>query len=164
MTFLRPYGRVVTDETSAKALTEDHYDTTDLVDTSPRHFSSHDRAQHRPDVTSLYYPLLCISNLSSLHPDDLHHLESQVCLRVPERSCLDEFLKVFFRYSHLFLPVINEADFWASYSSPTTGNKTDQVPIVLLSATPFVACNVSEPPQLPYSYIANCLLYCPLCI
>lgn len=131
------------DENSATALTEDYYGTPKLAETSPRQLSSHDRTQSRSDVTSLYYPFLCISNLSSLHPDDLNHLKSQECLRVPESSCLDELLKGFFRYAHLFLPVINEAEFWSAYNSPITGDKTNRVPIVLISAMLSAACNVS---------------------
>lgn len=131
------------DEDSATALTEEYYGTPKLAETRPRQLPSHDHTQARSDVPSAYYPFLCISNLSSLHPDDINHLESQGCFQVPESNCLDELLRGFFRYAHPILPVLNEAEFWSAYDSPITVGKANRVPVVLISAMLFVACNVS---------------------
>lgn len=130
-------------EDSVTAPTEEYYGTPKLAETRFRQLSSHEHTRARFGITSAYYPFLSITNLNSLHSDDVNHLQSQGCFRVPERSCLDELLRGFFRHAHSILPVINEAEFWFVYDPPSTGNRTNRVPIVLISAMLFVACNVS---------------------
>ncbi|KAL2204897.1 hypothetical protein CC79DRAFT_1370715 [Sarocladium strictum] len=134
------------DGDSAAALTKDYYDTPNIVKQGTRQSSSHDyiEAQTQPELTSTYHAFFCISNLGSLHPNDRNYLESQGCTRVPDSRCLDELLLAFFRYAHPILPVINEAEFWSAYESQTTGGMPVHVPLVLLSAMLFVACNYVE--------------------
>jgi hypothetical protein len=131
------------DEDSVTTQTEEYYGTLKLTETRPRQLSSRDHTQARSDITYAYYPFLCIGNLSSLHPDDVNYLESQGCFKVPESNSLDELLRVFFRYAHPILPVVNEAEFWSAYDSTNTDGKTNRVPVVLIVAMLFVACNVS---------------------
>jgi hypothetical protein len=133
-TVIEPLPSPKEDEDLPTFLTDETSETPKLAQSSPRH-------DHQPEITFADYPFLCISNLSALHTDDVNYLESQGCFKVPGSTFLDNLVRTYFRYAHLILPVINEAEFWSTYDS---AGKASRIPVILLSVMMFVACKVSS--------------------
>ncbi|KAH7199011.1 uncharacterized protein B0J16DRAFT_392959 [Fusarium flagelliforme] len=129
-TVIEPLPSPKEDEDLPTFLADDTLETPKLAQSSPMH-------DHSPEITFAYYPFLCITNLSSLHTDDVNYLESQGCFKIPESTFLDNLVRAYFRYAHPILPVVNEAEFWSIYDS---GGKAGRIPFILLSAMLFVAC------------------------
>lgn len=94
------------------------------------------------DVTFAHYPFLCVSHIPLMLPDDINYLDSQGCLRVPERRFMDELIKAYFRYVHPVLPVVDESDFGSAYYQLATGRTVTHVPVLLLQAMLFASCIV----------------------
>ncbi|WKT54483.1 hypothetical protein QSH57_005067 [Fusarium oxysporum f. sp. vasinfectum] len=97
-----------------------------------------------------YYQFLTIGNIHTIPYQDVNYLESQGCLHVPNRSILEVFLRSYFMHVHVFLPLIDEGDFWDMYSgSPTTndGSKTT-ASLLVLQAMIFSTCNFVPLPTL----------------
>jgi hypothetical protein len=95
------------------------------------------------DITYSYYPFLTISNLHNVMPQDVNHLESQGCLRIPTRAILDEFVQQYFLHVHPLLPFINEGDFWNLYCSQDSGGTGEKMSLLVFQAMLFSCCNVS---------------------
>ncbi|SCO92690.1 uncharacterized protein FRV6_16818 [Fusarium oxysporum] len=97
-----------------------------------------------------YYQFLTIGNIHTIPYQDVNYLESQGCLHVPNRSILEVFLRSYFMHVHVFLPLIDEGDFWDMFSgSPTTtdGSKTT-ASLLVLQAMIFSTCNFVPLPTL----------------
>jgi hypothetical protein len=62
------------------------------------------------------------------------------------RGLLNEFIREYFLHVHPNLPVINEADFWDTY----TNNRREPVPLILFQAMLFAACSVRSSATLRY--------------
>ncbi|UPL02901.1 hypothetical protein LCI18_013835 [Fusarium solani-melongenae] len=92
-------------------------------------------------VTFVYYRFLSVDNIHNMLPADLNYVESQGCLKVPERSALDQLVQQYFRYVHPILPLMDEADFWDMYYQQSTETPAVQIHLVLLQAILFAACN-----------------------
>lgn len=90
------------------------------------------------------YSFLTIGNLQDLPSEDLQFLDMQGCLQVPSRPILDEFIQQYFLHMHPLLPLVNEGEFWDTYST-SSRECTDKKKISLLvfQAILFSCCNVS---------------------
>ncbi|EWZ94015.1 hypothetical protein FOWG_06648 [Fusarium oxysporum f. sp. lycopersici MN25] len=139
-TVAKPLPASKEDKDLLAVLTDEYLGTPKLAEPLTRQSPSYNHSQARPEITFAYYPFLCINNLSSLHTDDINYLDSQGCFKLPESSCLDHLVRAFFHHAHPILPVVNEAEFWSIYDPLTSGGKTSRVPVILLSAMLFVAC------------------------
>ncbi|KAF5573689.1 cutinase transcription factor 1 beta [Fusarium pseudoanthophilum] len=128
------------DKTLPTVLTDEYSGTPKLGEATARQSPGHSLSQARVEITYAYYPFLYISNLSSLHLDDINYLDSQGCFKLPESSCLNHLVRAFFQHAHPILPVVNEAEFWSIYDPLTSGDKAGRIPVILLSAMLFVAC------------------------
>lgn len=97
-----------------------------------------------------YYQFLTIGNIHTVPPEDVNYLESQGCFHVPNPVFLDIFLRSYFMHVHLFLPLIDEGDFWDMQSdSPTTSDRPKATAsLLLLRAMLFAACNFVPFPVL----------------
>ena len=95
-------------------------------------------------VTFLHYPFLSVSNIHSMLPADINHVESQGCFRVPGRSVLGQLVQQYFRYVHPILPLMDEGDFWDMYHGRSTKIPAPNTHLVLLQAMLFAACTVSS--------------------
>jgi len=109
------------------------------------------------DITYSYYPFLTISNLHNVMPQDVNHLESQGCLRIPTRAILDEFVQQYFLHVHPLLPFINEGDFWDLYCSQDSGGTGEKMSLLVFQAMLFSCCNVSCPPTTA-EHRPNCVV------
>jgi hypothetical protein len=106
-----------------------------------------------------YYRFLTVGNIYTIPYQDVNYLESQGSLHVPNRPILDVFLRSYFMHVHVFLPLIDEGDFWDMYSgSPTaTGGSQTTVSLLVLQAMVFSTCNVCEDYNTTLS--SMCALY-----
>lgn len=156
-TVAKPLPASKEDKDLLVVLTDEYLGTPKLAEPLTRQSPSYNHNQARPEITFAYYPFLCINNLSSLHTDDINYLDSQGCFKLPESSCLDHLVRAFFHHAHPILPVVNEAEFWSIYDPLTSGGKTSRVPVILLSAMLFVACEVS-PQLITVRLFTNCAL------
>ncbi|KIA75428.1 hypothetical protein HK57_00072 [Aspergillus ustus] len=66
---------------------------------------------------------------------DLNLLQQRGCFSLPVRGLLNEFVREYFLHVHPNLPVINEADFWDTYTS----NRREPIPLMLFQAMLFAA-------------------------
>lgn len=113
------------------------------------------------EVTYSYYAFLELEDLWRLLPQDASYIELQGCLRVPKKTILDEFVKQYFLHVHPVMPLLNEGDFWETYSSPPTENsKTGKISMLVFQAMLFAACAVSADSQTFATVLANILEVC----
>ncbi|KAH7120514.1 fungal-specific transcription factor domain-containing protein [Dactylonectria macrodidyma] len=87
-----------------------------------------------------HYRFLVVSNLHAIPHQDVSYLEAQSCLHVPIRPILDVFLEKFFTHIHLFLPLIDEGDFWEMYSPNSHTANDDTTSLLVLQAMLFSSC------------------------
>ncbi|KAH7305444.1 fungal-specific transcription factor domain-containing protein [Stachybotrys elegans] len=101
-------------------------------------------------VLYLHYQFLTIGNIHTTPYQDVNYLESQGCLHVPNPSILEVFLRSYFMHVHVFLPLIDEGDFWDMYfgSPNTTDPPKTTVSLLVLQAMIFSASNFVPLPIL----------------
>jgi hypothetical protein len=89
-----------------------------------------------------HYRYLSAGNIHAIPHQDVTYLEAQGCLHVPIAPILDVFMSKYFAHIHLFLPLIDEGDFWDMYSQSSRSNNT--ISLFVLYAMLFTSCNVSQ--------------------
>ncbi|KAH7139733.1 hypothetical protein B0J13DRAFT_447921 [Dactylonectria estremocensis] len=87
-----------------------------------------------------HYRFLAIDNIHAIPHQDVSYLEAQGCLHVPTRPTLDVFLEKFFSHVHLFLPLIDEGDFWEMYTPNSHAPNKDTMSLLVLQAMLFSSC------------------------
>ncbi|KAL3456987.1 fungal-specific transcription factor domain-containing protein [Aspergillus heterothallicus] len=71
-------------------------------------------------------------------PDcDIQLLQQRGCLSIPTLEQLNELIREYFLHVHPNLPIINEADFWDTY----TTSRREPIPLMLFQAMLFAACS-----------------------
>jgi hypothetical protein len=88
------------------------------------------------------YPFLEFRE-SSLDRDDLAFLSAKGCLSVPDTQALHEFVRNYFLYVHPGFPVLDEAEFWVSYTRSRAGYS--KIPLFVLQAVLFASSPVGDP-------------------
>jgi hypothetical protein len=88
-----------------------------------------------------HYRFLAAGNIHAIPHQDVSYLEAQGCLHVPIAPILDAFMSKYFMHVHLFLPIIDEGDFWDMYSQSTQSFSKDTISLVVLYAMLFATCN-----------------------
>ncbi|CEL10217.1 hypothetical protein ASPCAL13341 [Aspergillus calidoustus] len=83
------------------------------------------------------YPFICAKIDPDLPDCDLNLLQQRGCLSIPVRGPLNELIREYFLHVHPNLPVINEADFWDTY----TNSRPEPIPLMLFQAMLFAACS-----------------------
>jgi hypothetical protein len=97
-----------------------------------------------------------ISTDEFLHLDerDSQLLEQRLCLHLPTKPALYEFLRHYFLHVHPIFPIINERAFWAIYNdSSSQTSHTKRIPLVVLQGMIFLACPVSWSSKVSEDYI-----------
>ncbi|EHY57967.1 hypothetical protein ABEF92_002349 [Exophiala dermatitidis] len=92
------------------------------------------------EVLYSYYPFLSADTIYQLDQEELQFLETLGCYRVPARASLDEFIKAYFLYIHPLQPLLDEAEFWRAYSTPSSCS-TKPISIFVFQAMLFAACS-----------------------
>ncbi|KAL2817596.1 hypothetical protein BJX63DRAFT_440734 [Aspergillus granulosus] len=91
------------------------------------------------------YPFLEFRD-SSIGQEDRAFLAAKGSLSVPDTQALHEFVRNYFLYVHPSFPVLNEAEFWASYT-----RSSSKIPLFVLHALLFAGC-----PYVTLSTIQAC--------
>jgi hypothetical protein len=79
----------------------------------------------------------------SLDRDDLAFLSAKGCLSIPDTQALHEFVRNYFLYVHPGFPVLDEAEFWVSYTRSRVGYS--KIPLFFLQAVLFASSPVGDP-------------------
>jgi len=95
-------------------------------------------------VTYSHYRFISAGNIHAIPHQDVTYLEAQGCLHVPITPVLNVFMSKYFAYIHLFLPLIDEGEFWDMYSQ--SSQSKNKISLFVLFAMLFASCNVSQPP------------------
>ncbi|KAL3444163.1 hypothetical protein BJX65DRAFT_320110 [Aspergillus insuetus] len=74
---------------------------------------------------------------ASLGQDDLAFLSAKGCLSIPDTQALHEFVRNYFLYVHPGFPVLDEAEFWVSYTRSRAGYS--KIPLFVLQALLFAS-------------------------
>ncbi|KAL2839863.1 hypothetical protein BJX68DRAFT_279302 [Aspergillus pseudodeflectus] len=82
------------------------------------------------------YPFVELRDCS-LDRDDLTFLTAKGCLSIPDTQPLHEFVRNYFLYVHPGFPVLNEAEFWVSYTRSRVGYS--KIPLLVLQAVLFAS-------------------------
>ncbi|KAH7370684.1 hypothetical protein BKA65DRAFT_489037 [Rhexocercosporidium sp. MPI-PUGE-AT-0058] len=88
-----------------------------------------------------HYRFLTAGNIHAIPHQDISYLEAQGCLHVPITPILDVFMSLYFTHVHVFLPLIDEGDFWDMYSQSNQSLAKDTMSLVVLHAILFASCN-----------------------
>ncbi|KAL2846367.1 hypothetical protein BJY01DRAFT_263335 [Aspergillus pseudoustus] len=83
------------------------------------------------------YPFLEFRD-STIGHEDLAFLSAKGCFSVPDTQALHEFVRNYFLYVHPTFPVINEAEFWVSYTRSSI--EYSKIPLFVLQALLFASC------------------------
>lgn len=88
---------------------------------------------------------LAAGRLLKLPAEDKTFLRRKGCLSVPDSMALEEFIRQSFLHVHPFLPLINENEFWATYSNRGFAEPEIKVSLVVFQAMLFTSCSVLTP-------------------
>ncbi|CRK20361.1 hypothetical protein BN1708_012826 [Verticillium longisporum] len=86
-------------------------------------------------------PFLETDGLAGLSQPDIVFLQTKGCFHIPNKPILDEFMREYFLHVHPFLPLLDEAEFWAAYRIETPDEATTKVPLLVFQAMLFTASN-----------------------
>ncbi|KAF4420586.1 cutinase transcription factor 1 beta [Fusarium acutatum] len=84
-----------------------------------------------------YFQFLRVGNLHAIPYQDVTYLEAQGCLHVPNPLTLDAFMKAYFTYSHVFIPLIDEGEFWEMFSPAANSSSRATMSLLVLRAMLF---------------------------
>ncbi|KAG7119861.1 Cutinase transcription factor 1 beta like protein [Verticillium longisporum] len=108
----------------------------------PEHYESNStREVVGPWGPSPSCPFLDTDGLVGLSQPDIVFLQTKGCFHIPNKPILDEFMREYFLHVHPFLPLLDEAEFWAAYRVETPDEATTKVPLLVFQAMLFTASN-----------------------
>ncbi|EWG41247.1 hypothetical protein FVEG_03391 [Fusarium verticillioides 7600] len=81
-----------------------------------------------------YFQFLTVGNLHAIPYQDVTYLEAQGCLHVPNPLILDAFMKAYFTYAHVFIPLIDEGEFWEMFSPAASSSQRSTMSLLVLRA------------------------------
>ncbi|KAF5584565.1 cutinase transcription factor 1 beta [Fusarium pseudoanthophilum] len=84
-----------------------------------------------------YFQFLTVGNLHAIPYQDVTYLEAQGCLHVPNPLIMDAFMKAYFTYAHVFIPLIDEGEFWEMFSPAANSLPTPMMSLLVLRAMLF---------------------------
>ncbi len=101
------------------------------------------RSSTKPTVLYSHYGYITIGNLPRIPHEDANYLEAQGCLHIPTRPALDDFVEQYFTHMHVFLPLLNEGDFWDMYLQHAGSASPHKISLLVFQAMLFSSCSVS---------------------
>lgn len=111
-----------------------------------------------------HYRFLTAGNIHAIPHQDVSYLEAQGCLHVPTPPILDVFMSKYFAHVHVFLPLIDEGDFWDMYSQSSQSLEKDTMSLIVLHAMLFASSNVSHSYDLWLFTMFSLLTMSSLCL
>ncbi|KAF4952481.1 hypothetical protein FGADI_6715 [Fusarium gaditjirri] len=95
-----------------------------------------------------YFQFLTVGNLHAIPYQDVTYLEAQGCLHIPNPLILDIFMKAYFTYGHIFIPLIDEGDFWEMFSPAASSAPRAPMSLLVLRAMLFASSTYVPLPVL----------------
>ncbi|CVK91845.1 related to cutinase transcription factor 1 beta [Fusarium mangiferae] len=95
-----------------------------------------------------YFQFLTVGNLHAIPYQDVTYLEAQGCLHVPNPLILDVFMKAYFTYAHVSVPLIDEGEFWQMSSPATSSSQRTTMSLLVLRAMLFASSTYVPLPVL----------------
>ncbi|KAI7772020.1 hypothetical protein LZL87_011713 [Fusarium oxysporum] len=95
-----------------------------------------------------YFQFLTVGNLHAIPYQDVSYLEAQGCLHVPNPLIMDIFMKAYFTYAHVFMPLIDEGEFWEMFSLATNNSLKTTMSLLVLRAMLFASSTFVPLPVL----------------
>ncbi|KAG4287241.1 hypothetical protein FPRO06_04893 [Fusarium proliferatum] len=89
-----------------------------------------------------------VGNIHAIPYQDVTYLEAQGCLHVPNPLILDVFMKAYFTYAHVFIPLIDEGEFWEMFSPATNSSQRISMSLLVLRAMLFASSTYVPLPVL----------------
>ncbi|KAF5712449.1 cutinase transcription factor 1 beta [Fusarium globosum] len=89
-----------------------------------------------------------VGNIHAIPYQDVTYLEAQGCLHVPNPLILDVFTKAYFTYAHVFIPLIDEGEFWEMFSPATNSSQRISMSLLVLRAMLFASSTYVPLPVL----------------
>ncbi|KAF5644857.1 cutinase transcription factor 1 beta [Fusarium sp. NRRL 25303] len=104
-----------------------------------------------------------VGNLHAIPYQDVTYLEAQGCLHVPNPLILDVFMKAYFTYAHVSVPLIDEGEFWEMFSSATSNSQRISMSLLVLRSMLFASSTLlfdmeAETSHLPLAQAALMLM------
>lgn len=90
-------------------------------------------------------PFIRSPELGHVSALDIRFMQLNGCFDLPPMPILNEFIRIYFLHVHPIMPLLDEGDFWESFSC-TNGEK---ISLLVFQAMVFAACAVS--PQSLYT-------------
>ncbi|KAF5567560.1 cutinase transcription factor 1 beta [Fusarium phyllophilum] len=95
-----------------------------------------------------YFQFLTVRNLHAIPYQDVTYLEAQGYLHVPNPLILDVFMKAYFTYAHVFIPLTDEGEFWEMFSPATNSSSRTTMSLLVLRAMLFASSTYVPLPVL----------------
>jgi hypothetical protein len=95
------------------------------------------RAKNDNNILYTSYRFLEVMDLSALPQEDVDYLTTKGCMKLPPRPLLDEFITAYFQYVHPLLPLLDEEEFFASYSDEADKECANPISLFVFQAILF---------------------------
>lgn len=95
-------------------------------------------------------PFIATPELGHLSALDVRFMQLNGCFDLPPMPILNELVRMYFLHTHPIVPLLDEGDFWDSFSC----SNGEKIPLLLFQAMVFAACAVSPASKYP-SYDGN---------
>lgn len=109
--------------------------------------------QRDNNVPYTTYGFLEVMDLSKLPREDVDYLRIKGCLQLPPKYLLDDFITAYFQYVHPLLPLLDEDEFWTTYTNEGEQGCAHLIPLFVFQAMLF-ASSVVRIYNL-YSYVSR---------
>lgn len=115
-------------------------------------FSNSSKARANSNAYNSYdtLPFIATPELGHLSALDVRFMQLNGCFELPPMPILNELVRMYFLHTHPIVPLLDEGDFWDSFSC-SSGEK---ISLLLFQAMVFAACAVSPESTYP-SYNVN---------
>lgn len=84
-------------------------------------------------------PFIATPDLGHLSPLDVRFMQLNGCFELPPMPILNELVRMYFLHTHPTVPLLDEGDFWDSFSC----SNGEKISLLLFQAMVFAACAVS---------------------
>lgn len=98
-------------------------------------------------------PFIATPDLGHLSALDVRFMQLNGCFELPPMPILNELVRMYFLHTHPLVPLLDEGDFWDSFSC----SNGEKIPLLLFQAMVFAACAVSPESHYP-SYHVNAVV------
>lgn len=93
-------------------------------------------------------PFIATPDLGHLSALDVRFMQLNGCFELPPMPILNELVRMYFLHAHPIVPLLDEGDFWDSFSC----SNGEKISLLLFQAMVFAACAVSPKSHISFVY------------